>query len=322
VRLRVRARELSVESTSWDYRRMIIYAESPDVPGRYYLYEPGTESLRLLGVTYPELDEQPLSPMRPVRYKARDGLEIPGYLSLPPGSGLRPATPLPAVVMPHGGPYVRDFAAFDPLVQLLTSRGYAVLQMNYRGSTGYGAEFQAAGQRQWGKAMQDDVTDGTAWLVAEGIADPARICIVGWSYGGYAALMGAAKEPDRYRCSVSIAGVADLRRLVESSNKYLYGRVSTRFIGDAWRDRKDLTENSPARRASAIRVPVLLAHGTKDRVVDPDQSRMMAAALKSAGRSFEYIELKDADHSVTQMPQRQQLFDAVDRFLGQYLGGS
>jgi dipeptidyl aminopeptidase/acylaminoacyl peptidase len=222
--------------------------------------------------------------------------------------------------MPHGGPGVRDFSSFDTLVQMFTSRGYAVLQMNYRGSSGYGKEFQEAGHRQWGQAMQDDVTDGTRWLAAEGIADPKRTCIVGWSYGGYAALMGAVKEPSLYACVVSIAGVSDLRALISSNRRYVNGRIFTRNIGDGWRDRRSLEENSPVNGAGRIQAPVLLAHGTDDRVVPVQQTTDMAKALDRAGKPYEYVELDDADHSVMRGPERLKLFTAVDAFVTRRLG--
>jgi dipeptidyl aminopeptidase/acylaminoacyl peptidase len=320
VRLRIAARHVYIASWSNDYRRVLFYGESPDLPGRYYLYDKPTGSLRMFAFQYPKLENVPMAPMRATSYLARDGLQIPAYLSLPAGVGAKPAKPIPAIIMPHGGPGSRDFSSFDPLVQLFTNRGYAVLQMNFRGSSGYGNEFQGAGNRQWGQAMQDDVTDGTRWLAAEGIADPKRTCIVGWSYGGYAALMGGVKEPELYACVASIAGVSDLRDLISYQRNYINGRISTSGIGDIWTDRKSLEENSPVNGAARIKAPVFLAHGTKDRVVSPRQSSVMAAALKSAGRQYEYVELADADHSVLLGPERLQLFTALDAFVKRSLG--
>ncbi len=320
VRLRVGVKNLYVSSWSTDYRRVLFYGESPDQPGRYYLYERDSKNLRYFAYSYPKMDKIPMAPMLATSYKARDGLEIPAYLSLPVGVTTRPEKPLPAIVMPHGGPGARDFSSFDPLVQLFTSRGYAVLQMNYRGSSGYGGEFQAAGHRQWGQAMQDDVTDGTRWLAAEGIADPQRTCIVGWSYGGYAALMGAVKEPALYSCIVSIAGVSDLRALINSQRRYINGRLGTMGIGDGWKDRGSLEENSPVNGAKRIQAPVLLAHGTDDRVVPIKQTTDMAKALKRAKKSYEYVELEDAGHSVQRGPERLKLFSAVDEFVTKSLG--
>ncbi len=321
VRLRIGAEHLYVNSWSTDYRKVIFYAESPDLPGRYYLYDRETKGLQYFAYAYPKLNKLPLAAMRATSYLARDGLEIPAYLSLPAGvTTARPESPLPAIVMPHGGPGARDFSSFDTLVQMFTSRGYAVLQMNYRGSSGYGNEFQGAGHRQWGQAMQDDVTDGTRWLAAEGIADPKHICIVGWSYGGYAALMGAVKEPALYSCVVSIAGLSDLRDFLSSRRRYLNARIITRHIGDGWKDRNSLEENSPVNGARRIQVPVLLAHGTKDRAVPIQQTTDMVKALDRAGKAYEYVELEGADHSVMRGPERLKLFTAVDAFVTRSLG--
>jgi dipeptidyl aminopeptidase/acylaminoacyl peptidase len=256
-----------------------------------------------------------------VTFSARDGLEIPGYLTLPPGMGARPAQPLPAVVLPHGGPESRDVAEFAPLVQLLAGRGYAVLQVNFRGSAGYGAAFEQAGRREWGGAMQDDVTDGTRWLIGEGIADAERLCIVGWSYGGYAALMGLVREPALYRCAASIAGISDLRRLArDNSMSYLSGQMTAVRIGRPWRDGPQLAAASPLQRANAITAPVLLVHGDRDRVVDVDQSRAMERALADAGRPVTYLEIAGGNHALAARDHRRQLFETLDRFLREHLG--
>lgn len=312
--------EIHLGSRGWDYSRLVIYASASDHAGRYYLYEPATKKLRYFAPTYPELDRANLSRVVQVRFSARDGLEIPAYLTLPRASAFPPTQPLPSIIMPHGGPESRDYAAFDPIVQMLVSAGYAVLQLNFRGSEGYGTEFQEAGRRQWGEAMQDDVTDGTRWLINQKVADPSRICIFGGSYGGYAALMGAVKEPKLYRCSVSLNGVTDLPDLISGRRHYIGGRYNAhRRIGDLWKDRKKLEENSPARRAADIQVPVLLIHGTADRVVPIQQSRKMASALKDAGKNYRFVELEDEEHWLTHGDTRLQFFQELDRFLAQHL---
>lgn len=311
---------IAVESRALDDSRMVVRAAAPDHSPRYYLYEPSTKKLQYFGYTHAGLDEHDLARILPVRYKARDGLEIPAYLTLPLGATNPPARPLPTVVMPHGGPEARDYADFDPVVQMLANHGYAVFQMNFRGSAGFGAGFKAAGQKEWGEAMQDDITDGTRWIVESGIADPARICIVGGSYGGYAALMGIVKEPGMYRCAVSLNGVTDLPDLVASRRDYVGGARSTsRRIGELWRDKDKLERNSPARRAADIQSPVLLVHGTDDRVVPVAQSRKMADALRSAGKTHQYLELEGEDHWLTHADTRLRYFEALDRFLGQQL---
>lgn len=323
IRLRVSARHVGLVSASLGHRRMILYAESPDLPPRYYLYEPATDKLRYFAFAYPGLKDRPMGAMRSTRYRARDGLEIPAYVTLPPGiHSATPPKPLPAVIFPHGGPVARDMAAFDPLVQYMASQGYAVLQMNFRGSWGYGSEFKQSGFRQWGKAMQDDITDGTRWMIEEGIADPERTCIVGWSYGGYAALMGAVREPALYRCAVSIAGVSDLQALLNQGRGFLFNRTMRRHIGEGWKDREDLARNSPVNRAAEIKAPVLLVHGTKDRQVLASHSAAMARALDREKKTHEYLVLEDADHAVLRMEERLKLFDTLGRFLARHLGGT
>ncbi|MEO7386652.1 MAG: S9 family peptidase, partial [Gammaproteobacteria bacterium] len=307
---------IAVVSRSLDDARMVVHATAPDHSPRYYLYDTSTRKVQFFSYTYADLDQHDLAPMIPVRYKARDGLEIPAYLTLPSGVQNPPAQPLPAVVMPHGGPEARDYAAFDAEVQMLANHGYAVLQMNFRGSKGYGTEFKEAGQKEWGEAMQDDITDGTRWLVASRIADPKRICIVGGSYGGYAALMGVVKEPGLYRCAVSLNGVTDLPDLVNLGRKYVGGRRSAaRRIGDLWQDRDKLARNSPARRADDIQVPVLLVHGTDDRVVPIAQSQKMAAALKNARKNYQYVELDGEEHWLTHADTRLRYFEELDKFI-------
>jgi dipeptidyl aminopeptidase/acylaminoacyl peptidase len=308
-----------VVSASWNYQRVVIFSASPSVPGRYYLYEPANDDLRYFAYTYPELEKAGMSEVTAITYTARDGLEIPAYLSLPSGATNPPQPPLPAIVFPHGGPAVRDVARFDPWIQLLTNRGYAVLQMNFRGSAGYGREFLTSGFKQWGQAMQDDVTDGTRWLIEKGIADPERICIFGGSYGGYAALMGAVRESDLYACAVSLNGVSDLLTMIERQRRNPFRDVVFAHIGKAWTDRKMLKENSPVNRADEIKIPVLLVHGTEDWTVDYHQSNAMAKALEKAGATYQYVKIEDADHGLTRGDHRLEFFTVLERFLAAHL---
>jgi dipeptidyl aminopeptidase/acylaminoacyl peptidase len=319
VQQRLGADVIEIVSKSWNYERVVMLASSPSIPDRFYLYEPANDNLQYFAFTYPELDEAAMSKMSAVTYKARDGLEIPAYLSLPPGAGSPPQKPLPAIIFPHGGPSARDVARFDPWVQLLTNRGYAVLQMNFRGSKGYGREFLKSGFKQWGQAMQDDVTDGTRWLIAQGIADPEKICIYGGSYGGYAALMGAVLESGLYACAVSLNGVSDLIAVLEYQRRFLYSEFAGARIGDLWTDRAVLKENSPVNRADRISIPVLLAHGTNDRTVRFQQSDAMANALKKAGANYQYVKIKGADHGLTNGDHRLEFFSALDEFLAKHL---
>lgn len=307
-------------SVSEDRERAIIRSFASDNPPHYYLYEAERKSITYLNSQYPQLVKRALAPTELTSYKARDGLEIPAYVTLPTGHDSRSAKNLPFVVLPHGGPHARDFLRFDWLAQLIASQGYGVLQMNFRGSTGYGAEFFKAGAKQWGQSMQDDVTDGTRWLIDQGLADPKRICIAGGSYGGYAALMGLVKEPKLYQCGLSLNGVTDLVALLSNSNRYIGGRFSTRFIGNLWRDRASLKQNSPARQAGKIEAPVLLVQGEVDRVVDRKQAVRMQKALKKAGKTFEYIELPDGDHFLSRESNRLEFTRAAVAFLAEHLG--
>jgi dipeptidyl aminopeptidase/acylaminoacyl peptidase len=251
--------------------------------------------------------------MRPVRVPGADGAPMPGYLTLPSGHTGRN---LPAVVLPHGGPYSRDSWGFDPLVQLLASRGYAVLQVNYRGSTGYGEAWLAAGFQGWGTVMHDDITAAARWLVADGIADPRRLCIVGWSYGGYAALIGAVKQPDLYRCAVSIAGVSDLKAIAREDNRFYGGAAAARQSTGT----QDLDSQSPRARAAEIKAPVLLVHGHADVSVVVDHSEKMADALKRAGKPHELLVIRNGDHSLRMPAMRQALYERLAAFLAANLG--
>lgn len=289
---------------SWtdDYKKILVGAFSDSLPLHYYLFDYDKKSLNYLTTSRPELMEKAPGRVHTVQFTARDGLEIPGYLTLPKALTPETASRLPFIVHPHGGPHARDFNNFDWMTQMFTHAGYGVLQINFRGSTGYGEAFEQAGRRQWGQAMQDDITDGTRWLVEQGFADAKRICIFGGSYGGYAALMGAAKEPDLYQCAASLNGVTDLRALLRSQRRYIGGEYYTRHIGRLWKDRRMLEENSPTELADNIRIPIFLAHGKDDRVVPVRQSRMMRKALDE--QVWQYLELPDGDHYLSREPNR------------------
>ena len=309
-----------ISAIAEDRSRVVVGVGSEVMPNRYYLYKTINKQWARISVSYPNLGEDNLSPVIDVSYEARDGLNIPGYLTLPNGVSLEDAKQLPFVIHPHGGPHARDFKRFDWLVQMLTNQGYGVLQMNFRGSTGYGLGFEEAGRKQWGQAMQDDITDGTQWLIDQGIADPKRICIMGGSYGGYAALMGAAKEADLYKCAVSLNGVSDLPALLKLVQRFIGGRYATRFVGDLWQDRKMLKENSPRRLANQISIPVLLVHGEDDRVVSVQQSRSMHKAMvKNSKAAVSYLELPEGDHFLSKYHNRIAFAEAATTFLGEHL---
>ncbi|HWU03528.1 MAG TPA: alpha/beta fold hydrolase, partial [Novosphingobium sp.] len=252
----------------------------------------------------------PLNPLRMIRYKARDGLDIEAVLTLPKGSQ---GKGLPVVVMPHGGPWAHDTADYDYWAQFLATRGYAVIQPNFRGSDGYGDDFMRKGEGQLGLAMQDDLNDALTWIAKEGIGDPKRACIVGASYGGYAAMWGIARDPDLWRCAIAIAGVASLRREVNDMGfENLYGRK----VHEDWRKMTpDFAAVSPINAVARIKTPLLLIHGKMDVTVDHGQSVSMFNRMRAAGRKVEFVSLPKADHNFNRQADRQQLLDAMAGFL-------
>lgn len=300
-----------------DGSRYLLVSSGNGVAPQFFFGNRSTGELALLADTYPELDSPVLVKKRPVMLTARDGMALPGFLSLPRA---RAPTNLPAVILPHGGPISTDTIDFDPWAQFLAHRGYAVLQVNFRGSAGFGHEHMQAGLKQWGLAMQDDLSDAVAWLGKQGIADPGRVCIVGGSYGGYAALMGVAKTPKLYRCAVSFAGVTDLLDLAAHERQYVnMSAVFARQVGSSWDDRDQLKATSPVRLADKIEVPVLLMHGTLDRSVPFEQSEDMADALKSAGKRVRFVKQEDGDHHLSHYAHRLQFFQELERFLAENL---
>lgn len=298
---------------SADERRYIVYSTSPTQPGTYYFGDRDAKTLSALADKYSHLPSEELAQTEYLSYEARDKLKIDGYLTVPKGIE---AKQLPTIIFPHGGPISYDSNDFDYWAQFFANRGYAVFRMNFRGSSGYGFDFMKAGLKSWGLEMQNDVEDGTRFLINQGISDPKRICIVGASYGGYAALMGAAMTPDLYRCAVSVAGVTDVAYLVKSSRNFTNYEVVKEQIGD---DFKDLYNRSPVSKADKITVPVLLLHGDKDRVVKVDHSRKMYDKLKSNNKNVEYIELEDGDHYLSKNELRLTTFKALDKFLAENL---
>ncbi len=292
--------------------RFLVSASSDLRPPEYFLFDLEARRRVRLGSYNSRLAARTLAPMRPIEVQAPGGLVLPGYLTLP--VGVEPSN-LPAIVLPHGGPYARDSWGYDPLVQLLASRGYAVIQVNFRGSSGYGRAWQDAGFQGWGTVMNDDITSAAHWLVAQGIADPKRLCIVGWSYGGYAALMGAIKQPGLYRCVASIAGVTSLGQLQRDREIYYGGSADTRHQTGTG----DLAENSPLQLVERLQVPVLLVHGTDDMQVRADHSRRMAKALERAKQPGELVLIEHGDHSLTRAAWRQALYRKLVDFLDRNL---
>lgn len=307
--------------SSWsdNLRQVVVFTDGGSESGQYHLVDFDRGAADIIGDLYPEIPADQVGDVREVRYAAGDGLEIHGYLTLPPGTQAGEAKPL--VVLAHGGPAARDLGGFDWWAQALASRGYVVLQANFRGSTGYGDDFTRAGYGEWGRKMQTDLSDGVRYLADQGLIDPERVCIVGASYGGYAALAGVTLQQDVYRCAVSVAGVSDLRRMVQWEAQTGGRRDSrrvrywNRFMGAERLGDRGLDPFSPAFLAGQGRAPVLLIHGRDDTVVPLEQSRLMADALARAGREAEFIQLEGEDHWLSRADTRQRMLTETVRFL-------
>lgn len=317
------AARVEIEGASDDYKIWLLRVEQPTVPPGLFLFDRDALKIDPLVSTAAMLDGVALAPTTIVSYKSRDGADLWGYLTNAPAAG---AAPKALVVLPHGGPESRDASGFNKWAQFLASRGYAVFQPNFRGGDGFGRAFAEAGHRQWGRRMQDDITDGVKHLIATRQADAARICIFGWSYGGYAALAGGALTPELYRCVISGAGVSDLSRMLEME-RVESGRGSAAYaywvksIGDPVADRAALEAVSPRRFAASFRAPVLLLHGGADSIVDAEQSRLMKNALTAAGKPVTLVEYRDEGHSpyLWKVENRVAYMKEIDAFLARHL---
>ncbi|PJK01290.1 peptidase S9 [Lysobacteraceae bacterium NML91-0213] len=310
---------VSVTSVTRDGTRRLLQVRSDVDPGSYFEFDSSRNAADFAFARSEAINPEKMSPVRPIELKARDGLTLYGFLTVARGAQARN---LPMVVMPHGGPFgIFDAWGFDRDAQVLATAGYAVLQVNFRGSGNYGRAFRIAGARQWGGAMQDDVTDATRWAVAEGIADPERICIYGASYGGYAALMGTVREPDLYRCAVGYVGVYDLPRLTRENRRM--GRWARNWSGD-WlgTDPDALASVSPNRLAGQIRVPVLLAAGGEDLIALIEHSQLMERALRGAGVPVETLYYPNEGHGFHLAEHRLEFYRRLLGFLHTHIGGS
>ena len=309
--------EVWVPSRAKDGSRMLVYAGNEADPGVLYMYEPAAKRMEEVSQLRPALDFNALARPRPMQYTARDGTLIHGYLTLPRG---REAKGLPLIIMPHGGPYgIRDKLEYNDEVQLLANRGYAVLQPNFRGSGGYGDAFFELGTGQIGRKMQDDLDDAMDWAVKEGLADPARVCVVGGSYGGYAAMWAVIRNPERYRCAASWAGVTELdKQLRYDSQSFTRGGFKR------WKDRvrgagvTEVKSVSPAGHADKLTRPLLLAHGTKDVVVPFSQYNLFEKATRTAPLPPETLVIKDEGHSFSKPENEQRWYDALVAFLARH----
>ena len=311
-------KQVGIGDESRDHQRLVVSVSTASTPAVFYLVDFRTHHAEIIGEQYPDLAHASLGELKAITYKARDGTEIPAYLTLPPDAS---ATNLPLIVLPHGGPEARDAPVFDWWAQFLATRGYAVLQPQFRGSTGFGTEYRLAGRKQWGGLMQDDVTDGVKSLIAQGIADAHRVCIVGASYGGYAALAGAAYTPDLYVCAASINGVSDLPQALywleqhsgadSDSLAYWHESIGSRLT--------ELRAHSPRDSVDTIRAPLLIMYCADDTVVAPAQSQEMARALTRAGKQVKLVKLEGDDHWLSRSQTRTQMLQELEAFLATQL---
>ena len=302
-----------------DETKFLVWAGSDRDPGTYYFYDSEADKVEEMAKQRPWIDPAHMAEMTPITYQSRDGLTIHGYLTLPTG---REAKNLPLVVNPHGGPWARDEWGFNPEVQMLANRGYAVLQMNFRGSTGYGRKFWEASFKQWGKAMQDDITDGVDFLVKSGKVDAKRVAIYGASYGGYATLAGITFTPDLYACAIDYVGVSDLFTFQATVPPYWapFKAMMFEMVGDPATDSLLLDAASPARHAEMIKTPLFIAQGANDPRVKKAESDQMVAALKAQGVEVEYMVKDNEGHGFHNEENRFDFYGAMEKFLDRYIG--
>ncbi|WP_165793675.1 alpha/beta hydrolase family protein [Hyphococcus luteus] len=318
--------DASVRLTDWtdDFETMVLRVEGGAAPPAYYLYRPSQHQISHAGSIYEGLGADQVGSVNIMKFKARDGVQISSILTLPPGGAVKGG--YPTVILPHGGPASYDSVGFDWLAQYFASRGYAVVQPNFRGSWGFGESFKEAGHGQWGRGvMQHDVTDAADAAIKAGVADPERMCIVGASYGGYAALAGGAFTPDLYQCVAAFAPVTDLPRMIfdeglERGRRSWVVDYWTKVIGDVNKERDRLEDISPANHAEAFKAPVLLIHGNDDTVVPYRQSRIMEGALKGADKDVELVKVKGGDHWLSTSEMRLETLRALGGFVDSHIG--
>lgn len=314
-----------LDSWSSDWSKLLFFVEGGKGGERYITLDRVTKKLANVANARPGIAAADVGEVITIEYKARDGLAIPSLITWPTNVAAADRKNLPLIVMPHGGPEAYDAVGFDWLAQFLANEGYAVFQPNFRGSAGLGQAFAAAGYGQWGRKMQDDITDGVNALNQMGWTDPNRICVVGWSYGGYAALAGGASTPDLYKCVASIAGVSHLRDMMAEDRRTFGPRSRTvtyweQLIGDPDKDGEAIDAVSPALNAEKFKAPVLLIHGSADTVVPIRQSEVMHDALRNSGKSVEYIRIQGDDHSLVDNDSRRQVLTKLTEFLKTHIG--
>jgi dipeptidyl aminopeptidase/acylaminoacyl peptidase len=306
---------------SKDEKKLLVYAQSDRYFGGYYLYDVTSGEFKKLADFKPWLKEENMAAMKPVTYTSRDSLTIHGYLTLP--KGVKPEK-LPVVINPHGGPWARDSWGFNPEVQFLANRGYAVLQINYRGSTGYGRKFWEASFKQWGGTMQNDISDGVKWLIRQGIADSTRIAIYGGSYGGYATLAGITLTPELYACAVDYVGVANMFTFMKTIPPYWepMRKMFYEMVGDPVKDSVMLAEVSPVFHVNRIRCPLLVAQGANDPRVNINESNQVVDSLRKMGITVEYLVKNNEGHGFYNQENQFDFYRAMEKFLANHIGDS
>ena len=311
--------EVGITSLSDDETRAIVVTYSDKSRGTYYIYDVDDEKLTELGKISPWLNEYQMADMQPIKYTSRDGLTIHGYLTIPKGSS---GKNLPVVVNPHGGPWARDSWGYNSQVQFLANRGFAVFQMNFRGSTGYGRKFWEISFKEWGKSMQDDITDGVKWLIEQGIADPDRIAIYGASYGGYATLAGLTFTPDLYACGVDYVGVSNIFTLLETLPPYweLGRQMMYEMIGNPETEKELLEAASPIFHVDSIRVPLFVAQGANDPRVKQAESDQIVEALRARGVEVPYMLKEDEGHGFYNEENQFDFYREMEQFLMKHIG--
>jgi dipeptidyl aminopeptidase/acylaminoacyl peptidase len=312
--------EVAIYGNNNEEDKFIVWTGNDKLPSKFYFYDKKIGETKYLATGRPWLKEEHMATMKPIEYKSRDGLTIHGYLTLPKGYE---AKNLPVVINPHGGPWARDQWGFNNEAQFLANRGYAVLQMNFRGSTGYGKEFWLKGSKEWGKKMQDDITDGVNWLIKDGIADPKRVAIYGGSYGGYATLAGVTFTPDLYACAVDYVGVSNMFTFMNTIPPYWepFKKQMYELVGDPVKDSALLAEVSPALHVGKIKAPLFIAQGANDPRVNKAESDQVVEALKKRGVQVEYMVKNDEGHGFANENNRIDFYKAMEKFFDKHLSG-
>lgn len=313
--------EIAISSSNDDETIYIVRTYSDKSLGAYYIYDAEKDEIEKIVEVSPWIDENEMANQLAISYTSRDGLKIHGYLTLPKGYTIENAKNLPVVINPHGGPWARDSWGFNPEIQFLANRGFAVMQMNFRGSTGYGRQFWETSFKKWGQEMQNDVTDGTKWLIEKGIADPDKIAIYGGSYGGYATLMGLVREPDLYTAGVDYVGVSNLFTFMKTIPPYWKPMLDMMYemVGDPDSDSLMMRENSPVYQVDKIEAPLFIAQGANDPRVNKDESDQMVEAMKSRGIDVEYLVKENEGHGFRNEENRFEFYRSMESFLNRQL---